>query len=66
MLYVCELSLLFCDASPRDLFVAFCAGLPMLMLVFVGQVSDLEMRELLSLESDLSVEEILLYRGVAR
>lgn len=29
------------------------------------QVSEAEMRELLAVESELSVEEILLYRGVA-
>lgn len=36
------------------------------VFIIHGKVSEEEMRELLAMEGDLSVEEILLYRGVAR
>ena len=41
-------------------------SLPRLFLLTAVKVSEAEMRGLLAMESELSVEEILLYRSVAR
>lgn len=53
-------------ARDRHLLICSCALLWLDFVLCLSQVSEVEMRGMLALEMELSVEEILVYRDVAR